>query len=189
MRALVPKTAALLLLAALPLAAKEKLTDLEKVGIIRGLSYEYATAKVQLPRAKKALALAPDGKYDRLKWDDNMKEHGPAARVGDMVQITKVTIEEKRLVLEINRGFGGGRKWYQNVQVGTGSTMSPLGQGTAAPGGTSIAVEFPDGVQPDVTALKKGPDHRPRCRAYGYGPSQREFDEGAFLGRRGVAAL
>ncbi|MCX6625501.1 MAG: hypothetical protein NTY38_31455, partial [Acidobacteria bacterium] len=60
MRVSIPRTAALLALAALPLPAREKLTELERVGIIRGLSFEYATTRIQVPRAKKALALAPD---------------------------------------------------------------------------------------------------------------------------------
>ncbi|MCC7497121.1 MAG: hypothetical protein IT160_06065 [Bryobacterales bacterium] len=156
MRLSIPAAAVILLLTAHALPAAEKLTDLEKVGIIRGLSYEYATAKVQLPRAKKPLPLSAQGVYDRQKWDGQMQEYGPAARVGDLVQVTKVTIGDTRLLLEINRGFKGGRKWYQNVQVGMGGVMNPIAQGTAAPGGTSVVVEFPDGVPANVTAIKKG---------------------------------
>lgn len=146
----------ILLLAPQLSAAREKLTDLEKVGLIRGLSYEYATAKVQLPRAKKALPLSSDGAYDPQKWDDQMREYGPAARMGDLVQVTKVSIGDTRLLLEINRGFKGGRKWYDHVQVGMGGGMNPISQGTAAPGGTSIVIDFPGGVPADVAAIKKG---------------------------------
>ncbi len=156
MRISIPGTAVLLLMAVEALPAKEKLTDLEKVGLVRGLSYEYATAKVQVPRSKKALLLAADGAYDRQKWDDQMRENGPAARVGDLVQVTKVTIDDDRLVLEINKGFKGGRKWYQNVEVGMGGGMSPISQGTSAPGGTTVSVAFPDGVPGDVAIIKKG---------------------------------
>jgi hypothetical protein len=148
---------ALLLIAALPLAAREKLTEMERVALIRGLSFEYATAKVQLPRSKKALPLAPDGKYDRVVWDDAMREYGPAARVGDLVQVTKVDLSDEKIQLEINRGFKGGRKWYQNVEVGSnvGGTR-PIGQQTNAPGGTLIVLEFPTGVPTDVLAIKRG---------------------------------
>src|SRR5205085_7123884 len=45
------------------------------------------------------------------------KESGPAARTGDSVQVTKVELESDRIVLEINGGFKGGRKWYSGVQV------------------------------------------------------------------------
>ncbi|MCX6620092.1 MAG: hypothetical protein NTY38_03240, partial [Acidobacteria bacterium] len=56
----------------------------------------------------------------------------------------------------INRGFGGGRSWLQHVQVGMGGNSSPVSQGTSAPGGTTLAVEFPDGVPADVSLIKKG---------------------------------
>ena len=53
--------------------------------IERGLTAEYATTKVPLPRSKKPLVLQSDGKYDKSKWDDAMHEGGPSARLGDQV--------------------------------------------------------------------------------------------------------
>ncbi len=122
------------------------LTPEERIELIRGLTAEYATARVLLPRSKKALALETTGAYDKAEWQALAREHGPAARAGDLVQITKVSLESDRIVLEINGGFKGGRKWYERIQVsaGTGTRTVPLGSGsyTAAPGGTSIAILF-----------------------------------------------
>jgi hypothetical protein len=101
-----------------PLAGADKLTPEDRIEIIRGLTAEYATVKQFLPRSKKALQLESTGAYDKQKWQDAVKEYGPAARVGDLVQITKVDIESDKLVLQINGGFKGGRKWYEGVQVG-----------------------------------------------------------------------
>jgi hypothetical protein len=146
-----------LILATASLAWGAKLTFQERAEIVRGLMAEYATAKVALPRAKKALEVTPGGKYEKEKWADAMTENGPAARVGDLVQITKVEIEDKRIVLEINYGMKGRRRWYQNVQVSAGGRVSPIGSDQSnAPGGTTVALMFPDGVPAAKAAeLKK----------------------------------
>lgn len=136
------------LLAALAVAGgaeKERpLTPEERIELIRGLAAEYATARVALPRSKKPLAVETNGSYDKAEWQALGREHGPAARVGDLVQVTKVSLEDDRIVLEINGGFRGGRKWYERVQVGVGTRTAPLATGpyTPAPGGTSIALLF-----------------------------------------------
>jgi hypothetical protein len=125
------------------LAPAEDLTFDQRVEITRGLTAEYATMKVMLPRSKKELEFANTGTYDRKKWDEAAREHGPAARVGDLVQITKVGIEDNKLTLEINGGFSGGRKWYDRIEVGMGSRTTPVRTGQSnAPGGTTIALKF-----------------------------------------------
>jgi hypothetical protein len=148
MRALGAAVLAALALPGRPQAAEKKLTFEERVEISRGLTAEYATAKIGLPRSRKALAVRMDGGYDKSEWDSAGREYGPAARAGDLVQISKVTIENDKLILEINGGFRGGRKWYQRVEVSaTGVPRSTgSGRGMAAPGGTSIALLFPKGV-------------------------------------------
>src|SRR5512140_3568965 len=137
-----------LLVATLSLtAAEKKLTFDERVEITRGLTAEYATLKAPLPRSRKALEVRTDGTYDKQQWDAAGREYGPAARVGDLVQISKVAIEGDRLVLDINGGFRGGRKWYERIEVGVGGSTSPVGRGnSSAPGGVTIALLFPKGV-------------------------------------------
>lgn len=132
--------------AAMLLPGADKLEFEQRVAIIRGMNAEFATSKILLPRSKKALEYDATGKYDRTAWDTAAKTLGPAARVGDLVQITKVEIEKDRILLEINGGMKGGRKWYDNVQVGggMGGGTVPIGgrNNTPAPGGTSIALTF-----------------------------------------------
>lgn len=123
-------------------AAGGKLTVEERIELTRGLTAEHATVKALLPRSKKPLPFEASGTYDKQAWEDVAKQFGPAARVGDLVQITKITIEEDKLLLEINHGSKGAHHWYDNVQVGMGTT-SPVGQGNSnAPGGTNIAILF-----------------------------------------------
>jgi hypothetical protein len=124
----------------------DKLTLEDRVELTRGLSSEYANAKVLVPRSKKPLEFdAEAGSYDKKAWTAIAKESGPAARTGDTVQITKVELFDDHIVMQINGGYNGGRKWYQGAQVtGTMGNTVPIGDGNGsnAPGGTTIVVQF-----------------------------------------------
>lgn len=153
MRALL--VAGFVLASFLPASAR-KLTDDERVEILRGLTAEYATLKTMLPRSKKPLDIQSDGLYDKQKWDEVSKEFGPAGRLGDLVQITKVTIEDNKILFEINGGLKTGRKWYERIEVGMGSQTSPVGGSGNPTLGSNIALLFPKGVPPlSAAEIKK----------------------------------
>jgi len=143
------------------LNAADKLTEQDRIELMRGLVAEYATVKQLLPRAKKALPFESTGSFDKKQWEAASHEYGPAGRVGDLVQVTKVFIESDKLVLQINGGFNGGRKWYDGAQIGGGmgggGNMTPLGSGHAnAPGGTTIEILFHKPLEPIKAAeIKK----------------------------------
>jgi hypothetical protein len=122
----------------------DKLTDDEKIALVRDLSSEYATAKVLLPRSKKPLEFNADGTYDKEQWKNAAVTLGAAARLGDKVQITKISLDGDHIVFEINGGIkGGGGHWYDHVQGGIGGvgpTQYPVGQ--AASTGTYIDLNF-----------------------------------------------
>jgi hypothetical protein len=142
-----------------PLAfAGEKMTAEDRIELMRGLVAEYATVKVLLPRSKKALEFNSDGTYDKAQWSAIARDGGPAARNGDLVQITKIDIESDRIVLQINGGYRGGHHWYQGVQVGMGGNMpTPVGGGndTDAPAGTSMVILFHKPLEPIKSAAIK----------------------------------
>jgi hypothetical protein len=121
----------------------DKLTDDEKISLIRDLAAEYANAKTVLPRSKKALEFNADGTWDRKAWQEAGQTMGPAARVGDKIQITKVTLDGDKLLLEINGGLKSGKHWYDHVQAGIGGTQ-PISNNTnaVATTGTYIEVNF-----------------------------------------------
>ena len=115
--------------------------------IERGLSAEFAIAKVTIPRSKKALVIHSDGKYDKSAWSKALQEGGPSARLGDEIQITRVEIESNKILLELNGGTKSGH-WYDHVQVGMGGTTSPVAtnQNGQPANGSHIALVFPDSV-------------------------------------------
>ena len=138
--------------AAGPLAAKQKTDPEQRARIVRGMVAEYGTAKIIIPRSKKPLGVDKEGKYDEDKWGDAMDKFGPAARLGDLIQITKVEFKKDAIVFELNHGIKGGRKWWHRIQVsGASNRGSTLGanQSVYAPGGTKIAIVF-DGEIPEL---------------------------------------
>jgi hypothetical protein len=125
--------------------ADSRLTNEQRMEIIRTFTAEYATAKAYLPRSKKALSIDTKGNYDKTQWESAAREFGPAARVGDLLQITKVSIENDKIVLEINHGMSRGRKWYNRIEEAKGKPKPkpPAGPSeVTAPGGTTLALSF-----------------------------------------------
>jgi hypothetical protein len=130
-----------------------KLTDEEKLTLVRGLSSEYAKVKVFLPRSKKALKMKSDGSYDKAEWKETGMEFGPVARLGDLVQITHLDIEETRMIFEIDGGFKPKGKWYQRIEVGGGlggTGTRPVSQDSKMRVGTAIALSWEGRIPSDI---------------------------------------
>jgi len=126
---------------------QKKLTMDQRVELLRGLNSEYATVKAPLPRSKKPLEFRSDGTWDREQWRSVGAQMGPAARIGDLVQITHVTIEKDSILFEINNGLKNSGSWKDHVQIGIGGGMAPLSRSDAnAPGGTNIILKFPEEI-------------------------------------------
>ncbi|HEY7387079.1 MAG TPA: hypothetical protein VH640_01130 [Bryobacteraceae bacterium] len=136
------------------LGVANSLKDEDKIELTRGLVAEYATAKVLLPRSKKPLEYDANGTWNKNEWAEEAKLTGAAARTGDTVQITKISIDEDKLVLEINHGLKRGGHWYDHVQVGIGGTVGPVAQpgDSNAASGTYIAVLFHKPLEPMKSA-------------------------------------
>src|SRR5271165_1188916 len=98
-------------------ADQKKLTIDQRVEIMRGLTAEYATVKVALPRSKKPLEVQSDGTWDQQVWTDAGRQFGPAGRVGDLVEVTHVEIEKDSIILTINNGSKVG-SWKDHIQIG-----------------------------------------------------------------------
>jgi hypothetical protein len=147
---MLPRNAQRVLLAALAVSSavradNKKTTEDQHVELIRGLTAEYATAKNGLPQAKKPLDFDADGTWDKAKWDESGRLQGPAARPGDLVQVTRVGIGKDTLLLEINGGLRGKHSFWDHVQVGgnVGISSGPAnGPATNAPAGTAILLHF-----------------------------------------------
>jgi hypothetical protein len=125
-------------------ADSKKLTEDQRIEILRGMMAEYAKIKTLLPKSKHPLEFNSDGTWDHDLWKNAEKEMGPAGRVGDLIQVTHVGIEKDRIVLELNGGGKARGKWTDHIQIGMGNATAPISGGgqTNAPGGTVIAILY-----------------------------------------------
>jgi hypothetical protein len=128
-------------------ADSKKAAEDQHVELLRGLSAEWATVRAYLPRSRKPLDFDASGTWDQMKWAEAGRELGPAARIGEMVQVTHVSIEKDAIVLELNHGTKNQGHWYDHVSAGIGG-VTPVGDPNAivAANGTNIIVHFPNGI-------------------------------------------
>src|SRR6185369_17943503 len=97
----------------------KKLSQDQRIELLRGLASEYATAKIILPRSPKPLPFEENGTWDKKRWEDAVRKDGPAARAGDMVQITKVDVDDDAITLQLNDGMKKW-SWRDRVQISVG---------------------------------------------------------------------
>lgn len=130
-----------------------KLSEDTRIALLRGLTAEYAKVRVFIPRTRRAVRINSNGTYDKAAWTQAGVEWGPVAKVGDVVQVTHIEIEERRIVFEINHGFKPKGKWYQRVEVGggVGGATRPINPDPTKSFGTSIALEWGDRIPPALT--------------------------------------
>jgi hypothetical protein len=136
----------------------KKLSLDQRVELIRGLSAEYATVKVMLPVSRKALPMEENGTWDKKVWEQAIRKDGPAARPGDMVQVTKVDVDDDAITIQLNDGFKKKGSWRDKVQISMGGPIATSAGPDYGPGygaqpkkGTAIVLKFKDSIG-DVTS-------------------------------------
>jgi len=136
----------------------KKLSQDQRIELMRGLSSEYATAKIILPRARKALPFDENGTWDRKTWEAAVRKDGPAARVGDMVQVTKVDVDDDAITLVLNDGMKKKGSWRDRVQISMGGASTGPSNPQAANqpnNGTAIVLKFKDSIDGITSAQVK----------------------------------
>lgn len=125
--------------------------------LIRALGHEIAVTKVALPRGKKGIFLNAQGQVDQAKAEAELRTQGVAIRPGMPVQITKIDFKTKRISFELNGGGKKGKKWYQRIEIGMGTTTRPIVPDTPVLAyGSSISLTFSERVPPlSVEEVKK----------------------------------
>ncbi len=131
-----------------------RLSDEDKIELIRGLTAESATVKAFLPRSKKALKFDADGTWDKADWMEIGREYGPVVRVGDLVKITRIDFDHDKIILTIDNGLNIKGKWYERIEggMGGGGSTVPLSGKQSRSAGTTVAIVFPTRVPPLKTA-------------------------------------
>ncbi|HVS88407.1 MAG TPA: hypothetical protein VHF01_09325 [Candidatus Acidoferrum sp.] len=123
-------------------AKKIPLGDESKLKLIRYVSGEFGKAVKPLPAGKDGFLVYVGKSINQELLDRAVATHGAAVNTGDSVQITKLEFREHMIVVDLNGGGRGKRRWRDHLQIGLGGGMPPM-QTT-----TTREQSGPPGIQP-----------------------------------------
>src|SRR5713101_3007678 len=126
------------------------LQETSKLNLIRYVSGEFAKAVKPMPAGKEGFRLIVGKPLEAEMLDRAVATHGAAVSTGDRVQITRLEFRAHQIVVDINGGGRGRKRWRDHIQVSLGGTMPSVqstSQDQGPPGlqpgmGSTIFVEF-----------------------------------------------
>jgi hypothetical protein len=147
----------LLLLAPLVVPGAEGLSAKDKkeaardarIAIIRAMGQEVAVTKVDFPRGKAGVLVDAQGKLDQAKAKTEIQRNGLALKPGTPVQITQLEFKSDQVKIELNGGGKKSKKWYEHIEIGMGSSTTPVStqQASAPVYGSSITLTLPGKIE------------------------------------------
>src|SRR5713101_4680407 len=123
-------------------ATNAPLQESSKLSLIRFVSGEFAKAVKALPAGKQGFIAYIGKPLNTELLDRAVATHGAAVNTGDNVQITKLEFRDHQIVVDLNGGGRGKRRWRDHLQIGIG------GGGYPTPRTTSAQDQGPPGLQP-----------------------------------------
>src|SRR5713101_9548141 len=135
------------------------LREESKLTLIRYVSGEFAKAVKPLPAGKEGFLLVIGKPLNNEILDRAVATHGAAVNTGDNVQITKLEFRDHQIIVDLNGGGRGKRRWRDHLQIGLGGGYPPVQttstQDAGPPGlrpgaGSTIFLEFNKQL-PDMT--------------------------------------
>ncbi len=125
--------------------------------LVRYVSGEFAKALRPLPAGKEGFLLRAGLPLDEQLLDRAVATHGAAVNAGDPAQITRLEFREHSIVIDVNGGGRGKKRWRDrlHIEVGGVPTVQTRTQQTGPPGmrpgaGSTLFLEFGKRI-PDLT--------------------------------------
>ena len=142
-------------------ARKATLQEPAKLELIRYVSGEFAKAVKALPAGKDGFLQYADKPINDEVLGRAVATHGAAVHAGEQVQITKLEFRDHTIVVDVNGGGRGKRRFLDHLQIGMGGQTGPPIRSTAQqqesgppglqPGaGSTLFLEFNKTI-PDLT--------------------------------------
>jgi hypothetical protein len=132
-------------------SANSTLQVTSKLSLIRYVSGEFAKAVKPMPAGKEGFLINVGKPLNAELLDRAVANHGAAVNSGDQVQITRLEFRAHQIVVDVNGGGRGKKRWRDHIQVSMGGTMpsvqSASSQDQGPPGmqpgmGSTIFLEF-----------------------------------------------
>ena len=142
-----------------PVHKSATLQEESKLALIRFVSGEFAKASKSLPAGKEGFLVYVDKPLNTQQRDHTVATHGAAVHVGDNVQITKLDFKDHVIIVDVNGGGRGKKRFLDHLQIGMGGTPVPTStvasENQGPPGlqpgmGSTIFLEFNKPI-PDLT--------------------------------------
>ena len=125
-------------------SASTTLQDNSKLSLIRYVSGEFAKAVKPMPAGKEGFLIYVGKPLNAELLDRAVATHGAAVNSGDKVQITRLEFRAHQIVVDINGGGRGRKRWRDHIQVSMGGAPMPSVQST------SSQDQGPPGMQPGM---------------------------------------
>jgi hypothetical protein len=138
---------------------KATLDDEEKLQLIRYVSGEFARALKDLPAGKDGFVLKIGQPINEELLQRAVATHGTAVHSGDNVQITKLDFHDKQIIVDLNGGGRGKKRWRDRIHLDVGglptvtstTTQQEAGPPSMQPGqGSTLYLDFNNSV-PDLS--------------------------------------
>jgi hypothetical protein len=97
---------------------KATLQESSKLELIRFVSGEFAKAAKSLPAGKEGFLQHADKPVNRELLERAVATHGAAVHAGEQVQITKLEFRDHTIVVDLNGGGRGKRRFLDHLQIG-----------------------------------------------------------------------
>jgi hypothetical protein len=106
-----------------------RLSDEDRLQLIRYVSGEFAKARIALPGGKKGFRVRAGEPLDQKALIASLRDNGVALSPGDDLQITKLDFGGSDIVVEINGGGNQIKSWRDRIQIsgGVGGVSRPVG--------------------------------------------------------------
>src|SRR5260370_14433750 len=103
-----------------------------KLELIRYVSGEFAKATKALPAGKEGFLLYVEKPLNQELLDRAVATHGAAVHAGDQVQITKLDFRDHTIIVDVNGGGTGQKRFLDHVQIGMGGGVPTMRSTTEA---------------------------------------------------------
>jgi hypothetical protein len=122
------------------------LQERTKLDLIRYVSGEFAKATRNLPAGKEGFLVYVGKPLSPELLERAVATHGAAVHIGDSAQITKLEFHDHSIVVDVNGGGRGKKRWRDRIQIGMGGSIPTARTTTTTPEQES----GPPGMQPGM---------------------------------------
>jgi len=120
--------------------------------ILGSVIAEQAAARIPMPFGTDGVEITDNGAIDQKKIESEIKKHGQSIEAGKIVTITSIDFSDDKITLELDGGGKNKKSWYDRIEVGIGSSTTPVSKKDEQKAkGSKIVLKFAKKVPVEIT--------------------------------------